>query len=59
MNKFATAGLLLVVLIGAFFLFTRPLPAPCPDGCNVLLIMVDTLGAEHLETHGYFRDTMP
>jgi arylsulfatase A-like enzyme len=32
---------------------------PCRSGCNVILIMVDTLSAKHLATYGYERDTMP
>lgn len=32
---------------------------PCREGCNVILIMVDTLSAEHLGTYGYDRDTFP
>lgn len=32
---------------------------PCPNGCNVLLIMVDTLSANHMDLYGYDRATMP
>ncbi|MEK9160548.1 MAG: sulfatase-like hydrolase/transferase [Patescibacteria group bacterium] len=49
-------GFVLVVLVAlAFFTPARP----CSSGCNVILIMVDTLAGNHLATHGYLRDTMP
>ncbi len=34
------------------------LPSPCP-GCNVVLISVDTLRADHLHAYGYPRATSP
>lgn len=51
----AAVSLLIVLGIGAALWFTPP----CATGCNVILIMVDTLSAEHIATHGYTRDTMP
>lgn len=45
-----------VVLLGALTLVGR---TPCQGGCNVILIMVDTLSAKHLAVYGYDRDTMP
>jgi len=47
-------GLVVVVLaLGAL------VPQPCAKGCNVILIMVDTLSAKHMAVYGYERDTMP
>lgn len=52
-----------LALFIAFVLFrtsdSRRAPEACADGCNVILIAVDTLGAEHLKSYGYDRDTMP
>ncbi len=33
-------------------------PAGC-DGCNVVVVLIDTLRADHLGTYGYSRDTSP
>jgi arylsulfatase A-like enzyme len=44
---------------GAYASLSSRLAAPCPQGCNVILIVVDTLSAEHLKTYGYERATMP
>ncbi len=61
------AAVWLVVLAGAGFAchgapHTARAPAllasPCP-GCNVLLISVDTLRADHLQVYGYDRATSP
>ncbi len=51
---------MLVVTIGVQGAATAAeLPAPaCPD-CNVLLLTVDTLRADHLPCHGYARATAP
>ena len=35
------------------------LPAPRPGAPNVLLVVLDTVAADHLGLHGYHRDTMP
>jgi arylsulfatase A-like enzyme len=35
------------------------LPAPRPGAPNVLLVVLDTVRADHLRSHGYARDTMP
>lgn len=59
MKKTAFVPLILALGIGTLALaFARP-PAPCREGCNVILIMMDTLSARHLETYGYERDTFP
>ncbi len=51
---FVAALALIVVLAFSFF------PGkPCPAGCNVILIMMDTLSARHIGTYGYNRNTMP
>lgn len=33
--------------------------AGCPPDCNVVLVSIDTLRADHLGLHGYARDTSP
>lgn len=49
-----------VVVAAVIAVQTSPLEKrPCPDGCNVILIMVDTLGAGHIGTYGSTRDTLP
>lgn len=59
MKRVAFVPLLLALGIGTLALaFARP-PAPCREGCNVILIMMDTLSARHLESHGYARETLP
>ena len=50
---------LLAGLVAFLLLASAALPQPCARGCNVILIMVDTLSAKHLATYGYERDTMP
>jgi arylsulfatase A-like enzyme len=35
------------------------LPAARPGAPNVLLVVLDTVAADHLALHGYHRDTMP
>lgn len=53
-----------VLVLGAVLLFV-PLKRTvasnpvCPERCNVILIVVDTLSAQHLASYGYERDTMP
>jgi arylsulfatase A-like enzyme len=55
----------LAMMLGAALVFAASLGylwwwnQPCREGCNVVLIMVDTLSAQHLATYGYDRDTMP
>lgn len=49
--------LMLGVIASSGFLWWQS--QPCRSGCNVILIMVDTLSAKHLATYGYERDTMP
>jgi arylsulfatase A-like enzyme len=38
---------------------TSRLPAAQPDAPNVVVIVVDTLRADHLSSYGYFRPTSP
>lgn len=40
-------------------LFSKKSTDPCPSGCNVIVIAVDTLSAKHTKLQGYERDTMP
>ena len=49
------------LLVPALLLLSACRPAPQEDGkrTNVLLIVVDTLRADHLPFHGYSRDTAP
>jgi hypothetical protein len=51
-----TALLAVIVTVSGFIWWQNQ---PCHAGCNVILIMVDTLSAKHLATYGYERDTMP
>ena len=58
-------GIFIVIVAGLFFsLFlyliheSEQLEYSCPD-CNVILISVDTLRADHLGCYGYERDTSP
>jgi arylsulfatase A-like enzyme len=54
---FAASALAIITAIAGFLLWNQP--QPCRDGCNVIVVMVDTLSAKHLATFGYDRDTMP
>lgn len=58
MSKILGALALLAVLGAAGFGYWW-WNTPCREGCNVILIMVDTLSADHLAAYGYERDTMP
>ena len=58
------AGVLALVGIqgGRWFAESRAvakLPAPAPDSPNVLVIVVDTLRADHLSSYGYSHPTSP
>jgi len=44
----------LIAVAGAFDLFEKE-----SDDYNVLIIVIDTLRADHLSTYGYFRETSP
>ncbi len=60
--RHATTGLCtvlagLVGLLGAAC--TRSEPQPVCRGCNLVLISIDTLRADHLACYGYERDTSP
>ena len=49
------AGILVLIAVaGAFDLFEKE-----SDDYNVLIIVIDTLRADHLSTYGYFRETSP
>lgn len=61
----------LILLLGAAFIgieggkwtheryLTSHLPAAAPNSPNVLVIVVDTLRADHLSSYGYSRETSP
>lgn len=49
----------LAILFWTAYAKVRTEPAPCPSGCSVILIVIDTLGAQHIGAYGYERDTMP
>lgn len=55
------ALILLCLILGSLAAVARlsPPTQPCPNGCNVIVIAVDTLSAKHLSVYGYERDTMP
>lgn len=46
-------------LIASGITHTQKKTDPCPTGCNVIVVAVDTLSAKHTKEHGYERDTMP
>jgi len=53
------AGTLVVVLCGVAALGTLGCRSPAPSPPNVLLILIDTLRADHLGAYGYTRPTSP
>jgi len=59
---FIYGGAMIIVIIVAFFLIKKYIIRQnsvfCKD-CNVLLISLDTLSANHLPCYGYERDTAP
>ncbi len=61
-GKVAFFLIILALLAGVLFHTTDnrgPESIRCTEGCNVIIIVVDTLAAGHLRTYGYDRDTMP
>lgn len=59
MNRNVTiAALVIALAIGIFTYSNTKNSAPC-SGCNVLVIGVDTLRADHVHAFGYERDTTP
>jgi arylsulfatase A-like enzyme len=59
-------GVFLVLLVGIEggkrlheFYWTSHLPAAAPGSPNILLIVVDTLRADHVSSYGYSRQTTP
>jgi len=62
MKKFgiAGAGLAAVLLMaGGIWLLVQPAPAATLADCNVIIIVIDALRADHLGCYGYQRDTSP
>ncbi|HEV8385680.1 MAG TPA: sulfatase [Candidatus Acidoferrales bacterium] len=59
----AAVVLVFVIMQGGGWLVERisvaRLPAPAPDAPNILVIVVDTLRADHLSSYGYARQTSP
>lgn len=53
----AAAGLIFAVVLGAAS--CSPRPVRLEERPNILLIVIDTLRADHLPFHGYHRDTAP
>ncbi len=56
-HRFAHAALVLGSVASWFG--CSPEPRPSASLPNVLLVSLDTLGADHLGSYGYFRDTAP
>lgn len=50
--------LLLSAAVVALGPTVSPAPAPC-DGCNVVIVSIDTLRADHVGAYGYGRNTTP
>lgn len=62
MTKSSAAGILLIALIGGIALYFAKPPERAAfscEGCNVIVIGVDTLRADHVGAMGYERDTTP
>lgn len=57
-RRFLVAVLVFAIIAGVVHFQNRPAPS-CDGSCNVILIMIDTLSADHLKAYGYDRDTMP
>ncbi len=58
--KPASISIFIAVLIALLSLSCRQQPrAPQPDPANVIIVMVDTLRADHMSTYGYERKTTP
>lgn len=55
------AGLIIVAAIPAYSWYRnyQKVHAVCTDDCNVLLISVDSLRADHMSSYGYGRNTTP
>lgn len=51
--------MLLVLLLGSSLFFWSCTSSKAPKKSNVLLIILDTLRADHLSGYGYIRDTSP
>ncbi len=47
-----------LLFLGLMGMFVHSEPYVCED-CNVVLIVVDTLRADHLSSYGYFEETTP
>jgi arylsulfatase A-like enzyme len=61
-TAFLSFGLSVAVLSGPSLLFVQEDPQPAvahPSGPNFLLIVLDTVRADHLDLFGYQRETMP
>ncbi len=66
-RKKITLVLALVMTLGAILIFSRSpmfratdgIEVPLCPGCNVIMIMIDTLRADHLPCYGYERNTAP
>ncbi len=50
---------LLAILVLAATGACKQAPAPAPPPLNVVIVMVDTLRADHMSTYGYERQTTP
>jgi arylsulfatase len=58
-KKWAIASALLVALVLLAGVFWQPLQRLAQPQPNVLVVLVDTLRADHLGSYGYRRDTSP
>ena len=54
-----TLGVILIFSRSTMFRATDGVEVPLCPGCNVIVILIDTLRADHLPCYGYERDTAP
>ncbi len=59
LKRIFTGLLLAVFLIGGFIIFKNLGRKPSYQNCNIILIHVVPLRADHLSCYGYFRETSP
>ncbi len=56
---FGISGILLVAILAGTGWYFSQRKTTCKEKCNVLLISIDSLRADHMGVYGYSRDTTP